>query len=94
MVLPLKQEGKNKKIAKTAEAFSTFFQRPFWCPLTEGEKSIENIKRERKGGANDNKLLKINIVTNDFTGQHLRKELRNGISNAGSYIFGTVMSNK
>lgn len=94
MVLPVKQEGKYKKIAKTAEAFSTFFQRQFWCPLTKGEKLTENIKREREGGASDNKLLKINIVTNDFTEQHLKKELRNRNSNAGSYIFRTVVSNK
>jgi len=47
-----------------------------------------------EGGASDNKLLKINIVTNDFTEQHLQKELRNRNSNAGSYNFGTVMSNK
>lgn len=58
------------KIAKTTKSFSTFFQRQFWCPLTKGEKSTD--KREREGGANDNKLLKINIVTNDFTEQHLK----------------------
>lgn len=94
MVLPLKQEGKNKKIAKTDESFSTLFQRQFWCPLTKGEKLTENSDREREGGASDNKLLKINIVTNDFTEHHLTKELRSKNSNAGSYIFGTVMSNK
>lgn len=71
----MKQEGKNKKIAKTSASFGTFFQSQFWCPLTKGEERTENIKRKRESGASDNKLLKIIIVTNDFTEQHLKKEI-------------------
>lgn len=52
------------------------------------------MKSKRESGASDNKLLKIIIVTNDFTEQHLKRELWNRNSNAGSYIFGSVMSNK
>lgn len=74
---PCYRKWKVKVSAKNVESFSTFFQRQLWCPLTEGEKSIENIKRKREGGASDNKLYQINIVTNDFTEQHLKKEWRN-----------------
>lgn len=71
----MKQEWKNEKIAKTSVPFSTSFQRQFWCPFTKGDETTETIKSKRESGASDNKLLKIIIVTNDFTEQHLKKEL-------------------
>lgn len=68
------RKWKVKKICKERWAF---FQRQLCVLLPKERNQLAVLRKKRGCGASDDKWLKINIITNNFTEQNLKRKWRN-----------------